>query len=78
MTGWNAQVGGGKYSIQFETNRKDLYKVVEKACQTAMDNAENAMPECDCAEKSRPIMVNESCNDYARGTKLPDTLTVRY
>ena len=37
MTGWNGQMMNGEYRIQFETNHKDLYKMVEKACQMAMD-----------------------------------------
>lgn len=42
MTGWNSQQGGGKYAIQFETDDRDLYKLVEKACQLAMDQEELA------------------------------------
>ena len=42
MTGWNSQQGGGKYALQFETDDRDLYKLVEKACQLAMDQAELA------------------------------------
>ena len=38
-TGWNSQQGEGKFAIQFETTHKDLYKLVEKACQNAMDEA---------------------------------------
>ena len=40
MTGWNSQQGGRKYAIQFETDDRDLYKLVEKACQLAMDQVE--------------------------------------
>ena len=36
-TGWNAQMTSNNYRIQFETTHKDLYKMVEKACQIAMD-----------------------------------------
>lgn len=36
-TSWNSQQGEGKFAIQFETTRKDLYKLVEKACQKAID-----------------------------------------
>ena len=39
-TGWNSQQGEGKFAIQFETTHKDLYKMVEKACQNAMDEAD--------------------------------------
>lgn len=37
MTGWNGQIMNGEYRIQFETTNKDLYKLVEKACQKAVD-----------------------------------------
>lgn len=39
-TGWNAQIGGGKYALQFETDRKDLFKTVEAACHNVMDRVE--------------------------------------
>ena len=41
-TEWKSQVGGGKYAIQFETDNRDLYKLVERACQIAMDEVELA------------------------------------
>lgn len=34
---WKAQQGEGKYSLQFETNHKEEYKLVEKAAQMAVD-----------------------------------------
>lgn len=45
VTSWNAQMEGGKYSIQFETTDKYIYKQVEQACQIAMDDTDiaNAM-----------------------------------
>lgn len=36
-TSWNSQQGDGKYSIQFETNNRALYKMVEAICQRAID-----------------------------------------
>lgn len=36
-TEWKSQIGDGKYFIQFETNNYDYYKMVEKACQKAVD-----------------------------------------
>lgn len=39
-TGFNAQVGGGKYALQFETDRKDLFKTVQAACYNVMDRVE--------------------------------------
>lgn len=40
-TSWNGQIcnGEGKYYIQFETDNKELYRLVEKTCQNAMDIA---------------------------------------
>lgn len=38
-TEWKSQQGDGKFAIQFETTRPDLYKLVEKACQKAVDKA---------------------------------------
>lgn len=36
-TGWNSQQGEGLYSLQFETDNKQKYKLVEKAAQMAID-----------------------------------------
>lgn len=36
-TSWKAQIGGGEYCLQFETDDKELYRIVEKAAQKAMD-----------------------------------------
>ena len=38
-TSWNGQICNdeGKYYIQFETDNKELYKLVESTCQLAMD-----------------------------------------
>lgn len=38
-TSWQSQQGGGKYSLQFETDDKKLYQLVEKAAQKAVDLA---------------------------------------
>ena len=53
-TEWKSQVGGGTYAIQFETDNRDLYKLVEKACQIAMDEAELAR-----LRKEREVGVSE-------------------
>lgn len=46
-TSYNAQLcrGENKYSIQFETNNYDLFKMVEKACQKAVDKNQKALDE---------------------------------
>lgn len=37
-TSWNSQIQPNcKYSIQFETDDRKLYKLVEQACQRAID-----------------------------------------
>lgn len=44
-TYYNAQIdrAHGKYSIQFETRNYDYYKMVEKACQKAIDMRDKAV-----------------------------------
>ena len=39
-TGWNSQVGGGMYAIQFETDDPNFYKIVKQACEAVMDAIE--------------------------------------
>ena len=44
-TSYNAQIDNknGKYSIQFETSNYDYFKLVEKACQKAIDKRDKAV-----------------------------------
>lgn len=42
-TEWKAQIGGGKYCIQFETSNYEYYKIVEKACRNAVDMKDKAV-----------------------------------
>ena len=44
-TSWNGQINPDNYRIQFETTNKDLYKLVEKACQMAMDKEYGNKPQ---------------------------------
>lgn len=39
MTYWNGQYGSGDYGIQFHTDNRDYYKIVERACQIVIDLA---------------------------------------
>ena len=39
-TEWRARIAKDDYSIQFDTDNKDLYLLVEKACQKAVDKAD--------------------------------------
>ena len=39
MTSWNSQSGEGMYSVQFETDDRELYKIVETACKEAIDRS---------------------------------------
>lgn len=39
-TSWKAQISKDDYSIQFDTDREDLYKLVEKACKKAIDKSD--------------------------------------
>jgi hypothetical protein len=36
-TSWKSQQSKGRYALQFETDDKEKYKLVEKAAQMAMD-----------------------------------------
>lgn len=51
-TSYNAQINNkeGKYSIQFETSNYDYYKMVEKACQKAIDKKDKAVLKERCLQ----------------------------
>lgn len=38
-TSWNAQIGGGKYCLRFETTDYEKYREVEKTAQRMIDEA---------------------------------------
>lgn len=40
MTSWKAQIGKGKYCLQFETNDYKKYKAIEKVAQEMVDKAD--------------------------------------
>ena len=44
-TSYNAQIdnGNGKYTILFETSNYEYFKLVEKACQKAIDKRDKAV-----------------------------------
>ena len=44
-TSYNAQINNkkGEYTIQFETNCYEYFKLVEKACQKAVDKRDKAV-----------------------------------
>ena len=48
-TSYKAQIDNekGKYEIQFETSNYDYYKMVERACQKAIDKKDKAGEEND-------------------------------
>ena len=50
-TSYNAQLDNknGKYSIQFETSNYDYFKIVEKACQKAIDKKDKAVLKERCS-----------------------------
>ena len=41
-TSWKSQQGKGHYSLQFETDNEESYKLVEKASQMAVDGKTNS------------------------------------
>ena len=50
-TSYNAQIDNknGKYSIQFETGNYDYFKLVERACQKAVDKKDRAVFQERCS-----------------------------
>jgi hypothetical protein len=50
-TSYNAQMcrKENKYSIQFETSSYELFKMVEKACQKAVDKNQEAVDKERCS-----------------------------
>jgi hypothetical protein len=50
-TSWKSQIGGGVFRIQFETNNFNYYKMVEKVCQKAIDEADKER------EKAREVQM---------------------
>ena len=74
MTGFNAQVGGGVYRIQFETDNKKYYKVLKEvirafvdqdnAHEVAVSKTENAThteeySECNCEALGMEVEAND-------------------
>lgn len=50
-TSYKAQIDNekGKYEIQFETTNYDYYKMVERACQKAIDKKDKAVLKEHCS-----------------------------
>ena len=51
-TSYNAQIDNknGKYRIQFETSNYEYFKIVEKACQKAIDKKDKAVHKERCSQ----------------------------
>ena len=51
-TSYNAQLdnANGKYTIQFETSNYDYFKIVEKACQKAIDKKDKEVHKERCSQ----------------------------
>ena len=51
-TAYNAQINNaeGKYTIQFETGNYEYFKMVEKACQNAIDKRDKAVLKERCSK----------------------------
>lgn len=51
-TSYKAQINNaeGKYSIQFETSNYEYFKLVEKACQKAIDKRDKAVFKERCSK----------------------------
>ena len=63
-TGWKSQQSAGDYRLQFQTDDKEKYKLVEKAVQMAVDGE----PTADVAEVVR-------CRDCRWGVKTSPPVT---
>lgn len=50
-TSYNAQIDNknGRYTIQFETSNYEYFKMVEKACQKAVDKKDKAVLKERCS-----------------------------
>ena len=49
-TSWKSQQGDGMYSLQFETDDIDKYKLVEKASQMAIDGIADVVEVVRCKD----------------------------
>ena len=51
-TAYNAQIcrGENKYTLQFETDNYEYFKLVEKACQQAIDKRDKAVQKARCSK----------------------------
>lgn len=63
-TWWNSQQGEGEYSLQFGTDDKAKYKLVEKAAQMAVDGKTKA----DFAEVKHGEWIHKPSSDTLGGT----------
>ena len=61
-TSWKSQQGDGMYYLQFETDDKEKYNLVEKAVQTAIDGKTTA----DVVE----VVRCKDCVDYIPNADL--------
>ena len=48
-TSYKAQITEGDYRIQFETDNREYYEIVEKACQKAIDKNDKAKHKERCS-----------------------------
>lgn len=77
-TFWNGQIcnNEGKYYIQFETDNKELYKLVESTCQVAIDiaypkeNFKQRLTEKQSAGYDLKVLNGEYCNHYCEKQKI--------
>lgn len=62
-TSWKSQQGNGLYALQFETDSKEKYKIVEAAAQRAIDRKiEVNVKHCEyCTRKDNDfVLLNET------------------
>lgn len=66
-TSWKSQQGDGMYSLQFETDDIDKYRLVEKAAQMAVDG--NTTADVVEVKHARWVQTSALVNPYCSDCK---------
>ena len=66
-TSYNAQIGGGKYALQFETDNQRLFKFIESAVRVAIDaDVSGKKKECVTEFGTLEAFVGKSTTDATK------------
>lgn len=63
-TGFNTQVGNGKYRLQFETDNKEYYLLMQEMARTCVDNAKKGKSPCETCKR---VPNPEECSSKGCG-----------